>query len=139
MQLEIPAAHPVERTVYDFKKAGWPRLKLCLLETNWRAILAQNGNDATSKMVQRILEAVALTPGSTILVCALWRENVKLSAVQPSRSAGISARKYSWKHIIATWPRRARTSKSSCHRPADGGDLAALPCSVAALGKASHL
>ena len=42
VHLEIPAAHPVERTVYDFKKADWPRLKLCLLETNWRAMLAQN-------------------------------------------------------------------------------------------------
>ena len=72
VQLEVPAAHPVERTVYDFKKADWPRLKVCLLEIDWRNILALNGDDATSLMVQRILEAVALTIPSRIIMDKVW-------------------------------------------------------------------
>ena len=72
VNLEIPAANPVERKVYDFKRADWPRLKLRLLDMNWRCILAVSGDEATSAMVQCILEAVASAIHSRTITDKVW-------------------------------------------------------------------
>ena len=42
VHLEIVASQPVERTVYDFRKADWAGLKLNLLEIDWRHTSAKS-------------------------------------------------------------------------------------------------
>ena len=91
VQLEVPAAHPVERTVYDFKHADWPLLKKLLLETNWRTTLAHNGNEAAKSMVEKILVAVtAAIPRRVILEKVFahpWLDDACRIALDRKRSA----------------------------------------------------
>ena len=72
VNIEIPAAEPVQRQVYDFRKADWPSLKLKLLETDWRPLLARAADDAASAMVQQILDMVALTIPSRTITDKVW-------------------------------------------------------------------
>ena len=73
VNLEIAANEPVERLVYEFRKADWAGLKHKLLEIDWRPILAKCGDEAASELVERILAAVEVAiPSKVILdkVCA---------------------------------------------------------------------
>ena len=91
VQIKIFAAHPVGRAVYDFKKADCPQPRLCLLETDWRSILALSGDEATDAMVQRILDAVALTiPFRVVNAKVLahpWLNDSCVRALQRKRKA----------------------------------------------------
>lgn len=70
--LEIQAAEPVRRTVYDFKKADWPALRRQRLEADWRSALAGSGDEATNAMVRVILYAVSLKIPSSEITDKVW-------------------------------------------------------------------
>ena len=58
VHLSIPASDPVQRKVYNFKRANWVELKRSLLEINWRHMLAMDGHEAADSMVQVIMETM---------------------------------------------------------------------------------
>ena len=59
VRMDIPAAEPVQRRVYNFKKANWNQLKGSLLARDWRGILAGSADDAAADITQVILDTVA--------------------------------------------------------------------------------
>ena len=72
VNLEIAASQPVERTVYNFRKADWAGLKLKLLEIDWRHTLATSGDEAAFEMVQQVLDAVAAAIPSRLIMDKVW-------------------------------------------------------------------
>ena len=72
VHLEIVASQPVERTVYDFRKADWAGLKLKLLEIDWRHTSAKSGDEAACEMVQQILDAVTAAIPSRLILDKVW-------------------------------------------------------------------
>ena len=59
VRMDIPAAEPVQRRVFNFKKANWNQLKGSLLARDWRGILAGSADDAAADITQVILDTVA--------------------------------------------------------------------------------
>ena len=70
--LSIPASQPVQRKVYDFKKADWTHLKLLLLEADWRTALDLSGDAAAETMVQTILDKVSQCIPSRVITDKVW-------------------------------------------------------------------
>jgi len=49
VKLSIPASEPVQRRVYDFRKADWEVVNKKLLETNWREFFENKGADEAAQ------------------------------------------------------------------------------------------
>ena len=72
VKVEIAPSQPIERTVFDFRKADWVGLRSRLLEIDWRECLAKSGDDAASEMVQRLLDEVAFAIPSKVIMDKVW-------------------------------------------------------------------
>ena len=72
VHLAIPESTPVQRKVYDYKKADWDKLRALLLAQDWRPTLALSADDAAEEMAKIILDKVAECIPSRMLMDKIW-------------------------------------------------------------------
>ncbi len=72
VNLAIPASTPVQRRVYDFKKANWEELRRLLLAEDWRATLELPADTAAEALVQTILDKAAECIPTRTITDKVW-------------------------------------------------------------------